>query len=94
MRLRGGAGRWPAGSRRCLQLLRRLDAATVRLVLTAFDHAAAGVGRRWRCTRSAGTRTQLVQRTAEPLPWPVDELDQLDRPRGHGATRGQRECVR
>lgn len=61
-------------------LLPRLDAATVRLVLCAFDHAAAGAGQTVAVYAFGGDPHLLVQRPAEPAPWPVDVLDQLDRP--------------
>lgn len=71
------AGGRPA--RRLAELLRRLDAETVRLVLCAFDHAAAGAGREVALYAFGGDPHHLVQRSAEPTPWPVDVLDQLDR---------------
>lgn len=61
-------------------LLAQLDAATVRLVLCAFDHAAAGADRDVALYAFGGDPRHLVQRPAEPAPWPVDVLDELDRP--------------
>ena len=72
------AGGRPA--RRLSELLGRLDATTGRLVLCAFDHAAAGVGREVALYAFGGDPHQLTPRPIEPSPWPVDELDQYDRP--------------
>ena len=72
------AGGRPA--RRLSELLGRLDATTGRLVLCAFDHAAAGVGREVALYAFGGDPHHLAPRPVEPLPWPVDELDRYDRP--------------
>ena len=61
-------------------LLARLDASTVRLLLCAFDHAAAGASRGVAVYAFGGDPHQLAQTTPEPAPWPVDELDRFDRP--------------
>ena len=60
--------------------LRWLDRVTVRLVMCAFDHVAAGAGRGIAVYAFGGDPHQLVDTPAEPLPWPVDELDRQDRP--------------
>lgn len=72
------AGGRPA--RPLADLLRWLDAGTARLVLCAFDHAAAGAGCEVALYAFGGDPRQLVQLPAEPAPWPVDELDRFDRP--------------
>ncbi len=70
-------------------LLHWLDQETARLVLCAFDHASAGAGREVALYAFGGDPHQLVQRPAEPTPWPVDVLDQLDRPPVHVAKVAQ-----
>ena len=72
------AGGRPA--RRLSEQLAQLDASTARLLLCAFDHAAASAGREVALYAFGGDPHQLVQRPAEPAPWPVDELDRYDRP--------------
>lgn len=75
------AGGRPA--RPLAELLRWLDLDTCRLVLSAFDHAAAGAGRDVALYAFGGDPSELIPRSAEPAPWPADVLDRFDRPAMH-----------
>lgn len=75
-------------------LLRWLDQEMARLVLCAFDHAAAGAGREVALYAFGGDPHQLVQRPAEPTSWPVDVPDRLDRRPVHLAQLAQASQLR
>jgi hypothetical protein len=75
------------------RLLRVLDSSSQRLVITAF-HCAAMARRDVAVYAFGGDPWQLLGGSAGLVFWPVDELDQLDRPRVPVRSRPRLGAVR